>query len=75
MLTDRGFEIVEYVTLDGVTAWPKSPYTLRYPVRCALATAMMILERRDATACGMSYGVVAELTSSGRRLANADRPC
>jgi hypothetical protein len=62
MLTERGFEIVEYVTLDGATAWPGAPYSLRYFVRCAVAAMMMALERRDPTACGMSYGVVANLS-------------
>ncbi len=61
MLTDRGFKIAEYVTLDGATTWPGAPYSLRYPVRCAVAAMMMVVERRDPTACGMSYGVVAEL--------------
>jgi hypothetical protein len=61
MLTDRGFEITEYVTLDGATTLPGAPYTLRYPVRCAVGLLMMVLERRDRTACGMSYGVVANL--------------
>ena len=61
MLTDRGFEIAEYVTLDGATTWPGTPYSLRYPVRCAVAATMMVLERRDPTACGMSYGVVADI--------------
>jgi 2-polyprenyl-3-methyl-5-hydroxy-6-metoxy-1,4-benzoquinol methylase len=61
MLTDRGFEIVEYVTLDGPATWPKPPYTWRYPVRCALAAAMMAIERADPTARGMSYGALAKL--------------
>jgi Methyltransferase domain len=61
MLTERGFEIAEYVTLDGTTAWPGAPYSLRYPVRCAVAAIMMVLERGDPTACGMSYGIVATL--------------
>jgi hypothetical protein len=69
MLTDRGFTIGEYVTLDGPAAWPGAPYSLRYPVRCAVAATMMVLERHDPTACGMSYGVVANLngpaTASG----------
>jgi hypothetical protein len=65
MLTDRGFEIAEYVTLDGATSWPGAPYSIRYPVRCALAAANMFLEWRDPTACGMSYGIVAN--HSGRQ--------
>lgn len=62
MLTERGFQIAEYVTLDGVTSWPGAPYSLRYPVRCAVAAMMMLLESRDPTARGMSYGVVANLS-------------
>jgi hypothetical protein len=61
MLAVRGFEIAEYVTLDGVTTWPDAPYSARYPVRCAVAAMMMLLERRDPSACGMSYGLVAKL--------------
>jgi 2-polyprenyl-3-methyl-5-hydroxy-6-metoxy-1,4-benzoquinol methylase len=61
MLADRGFEIIEYVTLDGQAKWPKAPYTLRYLYRCAVAAAMMVIERADPTACGMSYGVIAKL--------------
>src|SRR4029077_16933400 len=43
MLTERGFEIAEYVTLDGATIWPGAPYSLRYPLRCAVAVMMMFL--------------------------------
>ena len=64
MLTGRGLEIVEYVTLDGATTWPAAPYSLRYPIRCAVAAIMMVLESVDPTACGMSYGVVANLRGS-----------
>ena len=64
MLTERGFTIAEYVTLDGTTTWPGAPYSLRYPVRWAVAAMTKILERRDPTACGMSYGVVANLSGS-----------
>lgn len=61
MLTELGLEVVEYVTLDGATTWPGTPYSLRYPLRCAVAAAMMLLERHDPTARGISYGVVANL--------------
>lgn len=64
MLADRGFEIVEYVTLDGPASWPKTPYSLRFPVRWALAAAMKAVEHGDPTACGMSYGVLARLTDT-----------
>jgi hypothetical protein len=61
MLQDRGFEVAEYVTLDGATGWPGAPYSIRYPLRCAVASIMMVLERCDPSARGMSYGVVAKL--------------
>jgi hypothetical protein len=64
MLVEREFAIAEYVTLDGATTWPGAPYSLRYPVRCAVAATMMVLESRDATARGMSYGVVANLSGA-----------
>ena len=61
MLSDAGFEIVEYVTLDGKTAWPRRPFSLRYPLRCLLSLVMMAIEAFDRSACGMSYGVTARL--------------
>jgi SAM-dependent methyltransferase len=61
MLHDSGFEIVEYVTLDGRTAWPRGPFSVRYPLRCLVTLAMMAIEKSDRSACGMSYGIVARL--------------
>ena len=61
MLRDSGFEIVEYVTLDGRTDWPRGPFSLRYPLRCLVALAMMTIEKSDRSACGMSYGILAKL--------------
>lgn len=61
MLRDLGFEIVEYVTLDGRTVWPRGSLSARYPLRCLVALAMMAIEKSDRSACGMSYGIVAQL--------------
>lgn len=59
LIGDVGLRIEEYVTIDGRTHWPGPPYSLRYPIRAALAFANKIVERRDPTACGMTYGIVA----------------
>jgi SAM-dependent methyltransferase len=60
LLTDTGFSIESYVTLDGPTALPGPPYNLRYPLRYAFALLNRGIERYDPTACGMSYGIVAQ---------------
>jgi len=60
LLNDTGFGIESYVTLDGSTGWPGGPYNLRYPLRCAVALLNMAIEKRDSSACGMSYGIVAQ---------------
>lgn len=60
LLTDTGFRIESYVTLDGPTALPGPPYNLRYPLRYAFALLNQGIERYDPTACGMSYGIVAQ---------------
>jgi hypothetical protein len=59
MLDDAGFELEDYVTLDGKTSWPGRPIGLSYPLRGARALANMLIEGRDASACGMSFGLVA----------------
>ena len=59
MLHDTKFEIEEYVTLDGKTKWPRRPISFRYPLRCIHAVANIVIERLDASACGMSYGLIA----------------
>ncbi len=59
LLNDNGLGIERYVTLDGPTSWPGRPYNFRYPLRCAFALLNQAIERRDSTACGMSYGMVA----------------
>ncbi len=60
LLCDTGFRVTRYVTLDGSTGWPGRPYNLRYRVRLAFAGLNALVERRDPTARGMSYGVLAE---------------
>jgi 2-polyprenyl-3-methyl-5-hydroxy-6-metoxy-1,4-benzoquinol methylase len=59
MLDDADFEIVECVTLDGWTSWPRRPLSLSYPLRCVQAVLTWTIERFDRSACGMSYGVLA----------------
>lgn len=59
LLGDVGLTVEDYVTIDGRTQWPAGPWTLRYPIRAALAAANKLVERRDPTACGMTYGIVA----------------
>jgi len=54
-----GLVTEEYVTLDGRTGWPRSPGTVRYPLRLLFAAAMKAVEAFDPSACGMSYAVVA----------------
>ena len=64
LLADAGFDVVQYVTLDGWTVWPGRPISPRYPLRLLQAAANMLIERLDASACGMSYGLVARLGRS-----------
>ena len=58
-LEDCGLVVERYCTLDGRTAWPRGPLSIRYPLRLAGAAFHKWLERRDASACGMSFGVIA----------------
>lgn len=67
MLSDAGFDVIRYVTLDGKTKLPRPKVTWRYPLRLAFACANIAIERLDAAACGMSYGVVAIKRSSYER--------
>lgn len=59
MLTDAGFEIDEYVTIDGKTRWPGRPLSLRYPIRFLHAGLNKMIERFDPSATGMSYALLA----------------
>lgn len=59
LLDDAGFGVEHYATLEGKAPWPGWPFGWRYPVRLAVAGLMKWIERRDPSACGMSYGLVA----------------
>ena len=59
LLIEAGLVVESYTTLDGRTAWPDQPFSLRYPVRLAHTIVNKWLERRDPTACGMSYALIA----------------
>ncbi|MEZ5312315.1 MAG: methyltransferase domain-containing protein [Thermoanaerobaculia bacterium] len=59
MLKDAGFELEEYVTLDGRTTLPRGPFSLRYPLRLLFSLCNMLIERLDSSACGMTYAVIA----------------
>ncbi|MDB4926972.1 methyltransferase domain-containing protein [Mucilaginibacter sp.] len=60
LLNDNGFEIIEYVTLDGPTKFfskdiKLSRFFLQFPAR----VIKKIIEKTDPTAMGMSYGIIA----------------
>jgi hypothetical protein len=59
MLHDVGFEIDDYVTLDGKTGLFSSPGTLFLPARYLLNIGLMAIEKLDPSSCGMSYGLIA----------------
>jgi SAM-dependent methyltransferase len=61
MLQDTGFELEDHVTLDGKSGLPERPLSIRYPLRFGHALLLMLIERLDASACGMSYGLVARI--------------
>lgn len=59
LLNDADFSVEHYTTLDGARAWPDKHFDWQYPLRLGMAAAMKGIERRDPSACGMSYGVIA----------------
>jgi len=59
LLEDVALDICAYDTLDGHTPWPRGPLNHRYPVRLALALVNRYLERRDPSAKGMAYALIA----------------
>jgi len=63
MLGDAGFEIDNYVTLDGKTRVFDRPVSLSYPLRCLFSLGLIAIERLDPSACGMSYGLIARRVS------------
>ena len=59
LLLDADLQVERYVSLDGPTGWPAPALSLHYPLRLAHALANRYLERRDPSACGMSYAMLA----------------
>ncbi|MDB5150377.1 MAG: hypothetical protein JWQ57_4397 [Mucilaginibacter sp.] len=61
LLTDTGFEILEYSTLDGKTKiFDKNLKGLSLPVKLFFRLTKKIIEIKDPTSCGMSYGIIAK---------------
>ncbi|MGZ3757428.1 MAG: class I SAM-dependent methyltransferase [Mucilaginibacter sp.] len=61
LLTDSGFEIIEYSTIDGQTKlFDKNLMGLALPFRLISRAVKKIIELRDRTSCGMSYGIIAK---------------
>lgn len=59
LLSDIGFSVEDYVTLDGSTKLPKGIHNVYYPMRYMFALLNLAIEHRDPTSCGMSYGIIA----------------
>ena len=72
ILADTGWEVVEFVTLDGRTTWPDRPLSPRYPLRLAHAAANKAIEWFDASACGMSFGLRALATRNSEQNGGSD---
>lgn len=62
LLREAGFTIERYVTLEGRTTWPRK-LTPAFPFLLVEAAARKLVEARDATACGLSYGLIARRSS------------
>jgi len=61
LLHDAGFEIQEYVTLEGKTKIFDENLRGRNILKKLIARAIKkLIERRDPASCGMSYGIVAK---------------
>lgn len=60
LLSDNGFEIVEYYTIDKKTTLWEKPIKLYFPVQLLLRLTLMLIEKIDKKAYGMSYAIVAK---------------
>jgi hypothetical protein len=61
LLTDSGFQVVEYSTIDGKTElFGKKLGVRSFPARFISRLIKKVIERADPTACGLSYGIVAK---------------
>jgi hypothetical protein len=60
LLTDSGFEILEYSTLDGKTnIFDRNLKGFSMPLKLLSRLAKKTIERGDTASCGMSYGIIA----------------
>lgn len=63
LLADNGLEVIEYVTLDGPTRLFGSGLKLsQFIIQLPARLIKIIIEKKDPTAIGMSYGLVARKT-------------
>lgn len=63
LLKDAGFEIQEYVTLEGKTKIFDETLRGGNILKKVIARIIKkLIERRDAASCGMSYGIIARKT-------------
>jgi hypothetical protein len=61
LLTDSGFEIIEYSTLDGGTSiFDKNLRGFSLPLKLVSRLAKKVIEKKDPASCGMSYGIIAK---------------
>ncbi len=61
LITDSGFEIIEYSTLDGKTKiFDKNLKGLTIPIKLVFRIVKKILEFKDPASIGMSYGIIAK---------------
>jgi len=61
ILLDSGFNIIEYVTLDGkTTVFDNTLFKGNILKKFIARSIKKIIESRDPSSCGMSYGIVAK---------------
>lgn len=59
LLTDCGFEVEDYVTLDRRTRPFVHRLSAKYPLQCLSDIGRVVIEAADPSSRGMSYGLVA----------------
>jgi len=63
ILHDEGFVMTNYYLLEGPTAyWPKVSFSFSYILKILANLGTRLIEKLDPSACGMSYGIVAQLS-------------
>jgi 2-polyprenyl-3-methyl-5-hydroxy-6-metoxy-1,4-benzoquinol methylase len=63
LLQDNGFEIEEYASLYGKTKLFEKPLGLKLPVRLIYRGIKAVIEKKDASSIGNTYGIVAKKIS------------